>query len=233
MATVRAVWFGAVALLLSLAPPAKADILFESATPVFSGPWTSSISGVSAGFGFISGFNFEVTTPVHVTDIGGDFGIGFPTGNNQLFGAIAPAPGLISPPNPPDLSSNVLGTTLIPLPSNFPTANVSGNLSLDLSPGIYAVLFGSQKFGATGDATAVIFQDGQQANIPVPGVFTYAIRQSDGAFLPQGSGPRYFVEGTVIGQQPPAVPEPSAVFLFGAGLAVLGVTLRKRKAARE
>jgi hypothetical protein len=117
MTKIKAVGLGAVALLSCLAPPAKASTLFESATPVLSGPWHSSISGIAVSSQFFSGFTFQVTTPVHVTDVGADLGIAFPVGNGKVFGAIVPVSGFLVPLVPFDLSSGVLGTTLITLPA--------------------------------------------------------------------------------------------------------------------
>jgi hypothetical protein len=226
MRQVQVIRFGAVACLLSLAPAAKADFLFQSATPLISGPF-SNASGVATGTQFFSGFTFQVTTPVHVTDIGGDFAATVEGG--QIFGTIVPVSGPLAPPNPADLSNNV-GTTLLDLPSPLLTsANISGNLSADLSPGFYAVLFGSGKFGATSDfAIAITQQDGQQANAPIAGVLTYVIKEFDNSLIPQAPGARYFVEGTFI--QPPAVPEPPTALLLAIGMAVLfGITFWKTK----
>jgi hypothetical protein len=159
-----------------------------------------------------------------VTDIGGHFFTPFTVGNNKIFGALVRVSGPSAPPTPADLSgSDVLGTTLITLPPALTSDNVSGPLSLTLTPGWYAVIFGSGKFGATSDlASSIILSDGQPAN--VNGVVTYALRQSDGLQLFEQAGSRYFVEGQLL-----AAPEPSTVALLAVGLGIIGLARRARQ----
>jgi hypothetical protein len=178
-----------------LAATASAALLYQSAATLHTGP-SNSIGGVGVDPTFFSGVNFQVTTPVHVDDIGGHFGNFAVAGNNQVFGAIMPVSSISSVPTPSDLSSNVLATTLITLPAAGTSNNASGPMSLNLSPGFYAVIFGSGKFGATSNfAVAATSRDDGAAN--TGGVTTYALRQSDGAFFTQAPGARYFVDGTV------------------------------------
>ncbi len=205
----------ATAMIAAVAPEiALGDVLYQSATNVLSGSMTNP-SGVGTDSSFFSGVNFHVSTSEHVSQIGGNFGDFVSPGNGEIFGALVPVASLTSPPVPADLSSNVLATTLITLPAAGQSADVFGNLSLDLAPGFYGIVFGSGKFGATGGTLAVTKWDAVAAN---NGIFqTYALRQSDGAFFTQAPGARYVVIGTV--------PEPTSAAMIGVAATAL---LRRR-----
>jgi hypothetical protein len=209
---------------LSLVPTARAGLIYESEASLLTGHFNNSISGVETDSTFFSGVNFFVSSPVTVTDIGGKFAEQFSTGNNTIFGAIVQ---VSSQSDQPDLSKNLLGHTLITLPSDQDVENVSGPLALTLTPGWYALVFGaSSQFGATGAANAVETLDNQPANT-TNGDVTYAIRQSDGLLIFQAAGARYFVEGS------PAVatPEPASFTLLAFGLiGMAGYGWRRRKA---
>ena len=212
----------ALVVSLCVSTPAGADVLYQSAQKLVSGAVGNQLGGIGTDSSFFSGVNFQVTTPVHVTRIGGHFGNAIVAGNNEIFGAIMPVTSLTAAPQPADLSSNVLATTLITLPAADFTDDVGGNLSLNLSPGFYGVVFGAGKFGATGDTLAVTTLNNQQAN--TSGAVTYALRQSDGAFFTQAPGARYFVEGTV--------PEPASAATLAVAAALAAARRRRRRPAR-
>jgi hypothetical protein len=209
-----------VVYFAGLAAPARAGLLFESATTAVTGP-ASNYSFIDNDSSFFSGVNFFLASPAKVSDIGGHFITPFVNGNNEIFGAIVRVNGPTDPPSPFDLSGpDVLGTTLIKLP---PVANdsenESGALSLALTPGWYAVIFGSGKFGATAEGSgAIVVSDGLPAN--TNGVNTYSLRQSDGLQIIQAAGARYFVDGELTAN---AVPEPSSAYLLLIGLGALAV----------
>jgi hypothetical protein len=209
-------------LALFAAAPARGDLIFQSATTVLTGPITTGAGGIETDGIFYSGVNFFLSTTTVVSAIGGNFAGITSAGNNEIFGAIVPVAGQNAPPAPPDLSSGVLGTTLITVNINRLDI-LSGPLNLTLNPGWYAEVFGSGQFGATGGLTvAAVTLNGQPANSN--GIVTYALRQSDGMQFLQAAGARYFVLGA-------AVPEPSPA-LLGLGLVcLLGVGWRLRRSA--
>ncbi len=111
--------------------------------------------GISIGDQQFVMIRFSVSTidPMRTYEMGGQFG-GF-RGNGYIFGAIVALTDENDVPDSVDLSTpDVLGTTLIPV---FNEADpdrsfiTSGKLSVELSRGFYAAVFGSGKFGATSD----------------------------------------------------------------------------------
>jgi hypothetical protein len=207
-------------LAVFAATPARGDVIFQSATTVLTGPVTTGVGGIETDNIFYSGVNFFIPTTTNVSAIGGNFAGVTSSGNNEIFGAIVPVTGQNAPPVPPDLSSGVLGSTLIPL--NIGRLDVlSGALNLTLTPGWYAEIFGSGRFGSTSSGLTVtaVTLNGQPANSN--GIVTYALRQSDGTQFLQAPGARYFVLGTTTS----SVPEPSPAIL-GLGLAALFAAAR-------
>jgi hypothetical protein len=69
---------------------------------------------------------------------------------------------------------------------------VAGSLRLTLQPGWYALVFGSGRFGATGDGGSF------NNNIPDGVSQIYAIRTSDGAIFFQAPGARLFVDSAPV-----------------------------------
>jgi MYXO-CTERM domain-containing protein len=103
---------------------------------------------------------------------------------------------------------DVLGSTLLTL---LPLSNdVSAPLQVSLTPGWYAVIFGSGLFGATGHGAF------PYNNTPVgnPGNF----RRLGNQYLDEADTMRMFVE---------AVPEPAGAMLALTGLAILAARARR------
>lgn len=183
-------WFRPVAactfVFLLSASGAGAGLIYESAV---TGPTLqTSGSGTLVDDTAFTAVNFQITSTVTTGSIGAhltDFGGG------QIFGAIVALTGPGDIPNSPNLSTpDVLGFTLINPPN--PSDNRAGNLRLTLTPGWYALVFGSNQFGVTGSAGAL------GNNIPNGSQLIYTIRQSDGAITPQSSVCRLFIDSTPV-----------------------------------
>jgi hypothetical protein len=193
---------------------ARADALLETA----NFPVTSTVSGFSVGSLQFVGARFSVSQPTQITDIGGVLKInqtGSPSdGNLQLFGAIS-----------------ALGVNQLPAdtPSTFqPLATVTFSpefifgqdtlvpLSVLLAPGDYTLIFGSGRFGATGQGFLPFMSgDTPQASyfrgaFPLPGQDHWINPE------PPIHDARFVVMGNVV-------PEPSAITLASFGIGTLFV----------
>lgn len=178
--------FIVLALLLTTASSASGGLIYESA---ISGPTLQTGgSGTSIDSSFYTAVNFQVTSTVTTGSIGAHMS-GFST--NPVFGAIVALTGQFDFPDSANLSTpDVLGFTLITAPN--PSDNRAGNLRLTLTPGWYALVFGSNQFGATGSAGAL------GNNIANGSQMIYTIRQSDGAINFQSSVCRLFIDSTPV-----------------------------------
>ena len=133
----------ALALNALITLPAHADTILETAsfTGTHNGDYTVSATRFIAA-------SFAVSNPTEITGIGGEFG-GYPSG--KIFGAIVPLANLTSFPSvaPSQIPSISLADVVFSTSGNTPP---KGNdllepLSVTLSPGAYAVVFGSGLFG--------------------------------------------------------------------------------------
>ena len=134
-----------VLFLVAAAPAFTEQILFQSATLGQTGvvPSPETPAANINQFAF-NGARFQLTTSVRTTSIGGHF-----VGDGTLFGAVVELNDSDDFPDSEDLSTpDVLGATLLTFTD--PSSEVSGDLSLTLLPGDYALVFGGALFGATG-----------------------------------------------------------------------------------
>ncbi|HEX6961299.1 MAG TPA: PEP-CTERM sorting domain-containing protein, partial [Lacipirellula sp.] len=171
---------------LNPAPPGEgvgSYTLFETALATPDDPVSNS--GSSVDDGFFPGIGFRVQRTTQISQVGA-----YLSGSGSVFAAIVELEddNQYSLPNPYDLSGDdVLGTTLLELPPGFDGADVTGDLSLTLEPGAYALILGSGKFGADGDALL------RSKHTPNGRWTPYVIRQSDGARFFNTGDRRLFV----------------------------------------
>ena len=94
------------------------------------------------------GARFEVTSPVETSSIGGLL-----HGDGDLFGAIVRLSGPEDMPDSTDLStSDVIAHAVVPATPVHQV--ISAPISAELTPGWYAIVFGTGRFGATGNGGA-------------------------------------------------------------------------------
>lgn len=236
--------------------PAHAAIIHESATtPVPPPPVGAGTTGQLASMPVLADLiissrqylasRFTITSPTQVTMIGGHFVVIDPRGNETIFGAIVsltdvvplgPPPGIGDFPSflPATIGTNALAlTTLNLLGGDLPvSADVRVPLSVLLSPGFYALVFGSGNSGAGGTAQMIGNNFTSGAFNPNPPSFFQGSFQGSGAsetsswfdFTNGAPGYYFVVEGTVV-------PLPPAFGLFAAGLLALGFIVLRRKRA--
>lgn len=102
--------------------------------------------GSSVDTNVYSGVKFEVGRPVTTSQIGGHF---FSSAGGSFFGAVVTLDSKQDFPDSGDFSAtDVLGTAVLTFPID--SQEVFGDVSLDLGPGWYALVFGSGYFGTDG-----------------------------------------------------------------------------------
>jgi hypothetical protein len=200
--------------MFTVAGQAHGLIIHESATLGSTGQTAgTNISSVQ-----FLGSRFHIDTTTKVTHIGGHMGI---TGGD-LFGVIVSlSDPTLSNPNPLpsgspfDSSEIVASTTFNP---GSPSSDFLTPLSVTLSVGYYALIFGSGQFGTMGQGFMTT------NNTDISGQASYFHWNSsgwiDGGFV----NTRFVVTGNPI-------PEPTTLCLMGFGLlGVLVVVIRRRRA---
>lgn len=152
---------------------------------------TATLANTGSGGGYtlaasqFLGARFEVSSGVTTNQAGGHF-----SGSGEIFGAIVRLTGPTDFPDSTDLSTpDVVGSTLITL--GHPSNEFSAPLAAALTPGWYALVFGSGTLGATGSGSAAFNNN----DIGTPSYFFASGgvtgNYSDGGF----SRTRFFLSG--------------------------------------
>ena len=122
---------------------------------------TGQFGGVSVTLAQFVGWRFQIDAPLVVDRIGGHLVGDLQPGG--IFAAMVSLPSIDAfPAGAPFTAEEVLATTTLELP--FPSQEFFVPFSAALSPGSYALVFGSNLFGATGGGALVNSQD--QDDIP-------------------------------------------------------------------
>jgi hypothetical protein len=194
---------------------AQTPVLLESATLGATG----LVGGTSITESQFVGWRFEIDTPLQVEAIGGHL-LGLPAvGNGRIFGALIRLASIdVFPAGDPFTAEETVATVVFQ--PAFPSTELLVPLSVALEPGAYALVFGSDLFGATGNGA--IPNSSDQADIPPTTIDSYIFYGIPGPSQPPiwrgplASPMRFLVSGT----KPLPVPA-----LGPAGLGTLSVLL--------
>jgi hypothetical protein len=163
-------------------------------TNALSGPTgTKTGTGVVLSTEFWPGWRFEVPPGKSFVTSAVGIHVWANSADLSIFGSLVALTGPTDEPDKFDLSGpDVIATTLFEMaPSALGSQNVSGALSATLSPGWYAVIFGSGRAGAKGQGNAF------GNNTKLAGVDNiFVLKQSTQGISYTGEVARLFVEGT-------------------------------------
>lgn len=149
-------------------------------------------AGLALDARFWPGFRFELTGSEAVQLVA--VGLEASVSGGSLHASLVRLTGPSDTPDLPDLtSSDVVARTLIEFPSGGGRVIQSAPLMATLTPGWYALVFGTGAFGATATSASIPSAGGSGCSLPGSS-FPFTIRQSDGMFILQGASPRMFVQ---------------------------------------
>jgi PEP-CTERM motif len=205
--------------IAATAAPASANLVLETAT--YTGVDTGETVPQDGRF---VGAAFTLGGTEQITSVGAQFG-GFPSGT--IFAAIVPLASQTSLPSflDTDIAANAIADVVfsVPMQPNGGPIDMSVPLSVTLTAGSYAVVFGSGAFGA--DGWAGLGEDNNVVGSPnwISTLFdnTWSADSYDGIRI------------TVTAAGAGAVPEPSTWAMLILGFAGLGAAERLRARRRK
>lgn len=148
---------------------------------------SSASSGLVFSRMFWPGFRFEVTSSAHASRVGLQI---TPDRTGVVQAALVRLTGPSDGPDVADLSgADVLARADVAMPASATAIVVSADVDVALTPGWYALVFGTTDVGGS------IPSAGGRGCVSSPGSsFPFSIRQSDGTLILQGAEPHLFVE---------------------------------------
>lgn len=202
----------------------QAAIILETASP---GPTPFVAGATSIGSQWMAA-RFKVSEPTRITSVGGHLrGTSTNGGTNMLFAAIVelehftafPYNGLTTDRLAGIRDEDVVAHTIFNMPT-YTSQNISLPLFVTLSPGDYALVFGSGLFGTTGSGSMPENNPANLGQLSLMGWWESIYRPSTGERLwrwnnqnsvYQGNTRRFVVEGF-------SVPEPGALTTIAMAL---------------
>ena len=205
------VWCCLLALGVIPLPTTQAATIFESATlgPTgipFSELSNGNVPGTNVSRDVFTGVRFQINQPVMTTGVGGHF-----AGGGTFFGAIVALEDGTDFPDSGDFTTDdFLGSTLLTFPE--PSDEVFGDLSLSLTPGWYAMIFGSGLFNSSGVGAAL----NNNSDIGNPTYVGFQPGSGVGWINTTASGPnqRFVVQGRIVPEATSLCSIVTATFLF-------------------
>ncbi len=219
--------------------PAAAVYALLTVTPLFSPPaYAATILDTASGIGNLGGailrdtnwpfHPFELTASTTIQQVGGYFSNNTTT-SQVIFGAIISLTAADDLPDSVDFSTpDLIDTTLITIGTT--DSIYLGNLALTLSPGFYALAFGTDAFGASSGIDNPFLTMPFHENDQHP-LFPYIALQSSHPTGPDivalNNTPRFIITAEATA---PAIPVPATAWLFFSGLLSLtGIAARKHR----
>jgi hypothetical protein len=173
------------------------SVLLESATLGLTG----RDGGASVTNAQYIGWRFELAETLQVEQVGGHM-LSLPDKPGDIFAALVRLASIDSfPVGAPFTSEEVVATTLFR--PNFPSDEILTPLSAELTPGSYALVFGTELFGATGEAA--IHNGFDQDDIPPTNIASFIFWSLTGVGQPPvwrtnlASHMRFLVQGQLTG----------------------------------
>lgn len=217
----------------------QAAMILETASP---GPTPFSSGATAIGSPWMAA-RFVVSEPTQITSVGGHLrGTSTNGDTNTLFAAILeldnstafPYDGLITDRLAGIKDEDVVAHTIFNLPT-YASQHISLPLSVIVSPGDYALVFGSGLFGATGSGAMPANNPANLDQLSLMGWWESIYRPSTGErlwrwnnqnFVYQGNARRFIVEGF-------AVPEPSTLATISMALLAAMAFARSRHSTKH
>lgn len=203
-------------LALAIMPrTATAVVIHESASLGATG----QMGGYNLSVDQFLGSRFSITSSFQVTNVGGHINLLDP---DKIFAAIVQLTSPTAlPTGSPFAGLELLASTAFT--PNQPSSDILTPLSVQLTAGDYALIFGSGTLGATGYGTM------PRNNTDLPGFSYFAWGAANGWVEGGFDSTRFVVIGTSIPDPPAPIPEPTTITLFSIALSSFAIIRRRHR----